>query len=141
VWNIDQAMLRAAGVRGFPLHVYTYDEQRGFWEEIPSKYKPETGQLLALTPHFSIYAVGDSFDKLNNYLPTINDFEVDLQTGTASAQYPIDLPPGPGGFGPTVRLPYNSGSVDRVDYTQQGPSNVGWRWHLSTNYVAASQHH
>jgi RHS repeat-associated protein len=141
VWNLNPGTLAAAGVKGFPYKVFTYDEQRGAWQEILSRWNPQTGQLVATTSHFSLYAVGDGFDEVNNYVPTINDFEVDLQSGTASMNYGLDLPPGPGGLGPRVSLSYNSGSVDRVDVTQQGPSSIGWGWTLSTNYIAATQHH
>jgi hypothetical protein len=141
IWNIDPPALAAAGVSGFPLHVYTYDEGRGYWDEVPSQWNPQTGQLVATTPHFSLYAVGGGFDVVNNYVPTLNDFEVSLQTGAATLKYPLNVPPGPGGFGPQVNLSYSSANVDRVDNTQQGTSSVGWGWSLGTSYIAASQHH
>ncbi|MDQ5823766.1 MAG: S-layer homology domain-containing protein [Chloroflexota bacterium] len=140
IWNIDHAALQAEGITGWPLHVYTYDEERDAWTEVPSWFNHDTGQLVARTPHFSEYAVGGGFDKVNNYLPAVNNFEVDIQSGTASTSYPINLPPGPGGFGPNVSLSYSSGAVDRVDQGQQGSSSVGWGWTLSTSYIAASQH-
>lgn len=140
IWNIDLAELKAAGVEGWPLRAYTYDEQQARWIEIPSWWNEDTNQLVALTSHFSLKAVGTGFDKMNNYVPTLSGFEVDLQTGTASASYPINLPAGPGGFGPKVSLSYSSGNADRVDAGQQGSSSVGWGWSLSTSYVAATQH-
>ena len=90
VWRVDTAALAAAGVRGWPLHVYTFDEQQVAWVEILSRWDPATGQLIVTTPHFSFYAVGSGFDMVNNYLPTINNFETDLQSGTAASQYPIN---------------------------------------------------
>jgi RHS repeat-associated protein len=140
MFNTDPSALAAAGVRGIP-HVYTYNEQQQTWEEVLSRWDPEAGKLVAATPHFSLYAVGDGFDKVNNYLPSVNSFEVDLQSGTASIQYPFNIPPGPAGFGPKVSLSYNSGNVDRVDVGQQGSSPVGWGWNLSMNSIAATQHH
>ncbi len=61
VWHIDPEVLVAAGVRGFPLHVYTFNEQGGFWEEILSRWDPQNNQLVATTPHFSTYGVGDGY--------------------------------------------------------------------------------
>jgi RHS repeat-associated protein len=141
IWNIDPTELASAGVIGFPLHVYTFNEDQGMWEEVPSQWKAETNQLVVLTPHFSTYTIGGGFEVVNQYVPTVNNFEVNLQTGTASINYPINLPEGPSGFGPKVSLSYNSGEVDRVDAAQQGSSAVGWGWSLSTSYIAASQHH
>ena len=141
VWNIDFTELAAAGVKGWPLHVYTYDEIAETWREVRSWFKKETNQLIATTPHFSIYSIGTGFDKIKQYVPTINGFEVDLQSGTASIAYPINLPLGPRGIGPQVSLSYNSGSIDRIDTAQQGSSTIGWGWTLSTSYIAASQHH
>jgi hypothetical protein len=141
IWQLDAATLAAAGVSGFPLHVYTYNESAGEWEEVLSRWDPTTNQLVATTPHFSLYSVGSGFDVVNNYVPTLNDFELDLQSGAASVNYPINLPPGPGGFTPKLTLNYSSANVDRVDGSQQGPSPIGWGWNLSTSYIAATQHH
>ena len=132
--------MAASGVTGFPLHVYTYNETTGAWEEVNSQWDPATNQLVATTPHFSTYSVGNTFDVVNNYVPTLNDFETDLQSGSASVNYPINLPAGPGGFMPKLSLNYNSANVDRVDNSQQGTSPIGWGWTLSTSYIAATQH-
>jgi hypothetical protein len=140
VWNINWTTLATAGIHGFPLHVYTLNEQNGAWEEILSRWDPQTNQLVATTPHFSEYAVGDGFDTLNNYLANINGFESDLQSGASTVDYALDVPKGPGGFGPSVSLRYNSASIDRVDISQQGTSPIGWGWSLSTSYIAATEH-
>jgi hypothetical protein len=142
IWNVDNQSLGAAGVYGFPLYAYTYNEQEGYWQKVRSEWNPQTSQLIALTPHFSSYAVGGGFDAINNYLPSVKDFETDLQTGAATANYPIDLPSGPGGFGPNLSLTYNSGNTDRVDAANQGTSPVGWGWNLGgVSYIAATQHY
>lgn len=141
VWQVDPKALAATDVRGAPLKVYTFDEAQGVWVEVPSYWQARTHQLIARTPHFSLYGVGDGFDVVNNYVPTVNSFEVSQQTGAATVSYPLTLPTGPGGFGPQISLSYNSGNVDRVDVSQQGTSSVGWGWSLSTSYVAAIQHH
>ncbi|HEY0072292.1 MAG TPA: SpvB/TcaC N-terminal domain-containing protein, partial [Chloroflexia bacterium] len=141
VWKIDPRVLASAGVSGFPLRAYVYDEKQRSWEEIPSAWDADSGQLIATTSLLGVTAVTDSFDVVNNYLPSIKNYETNLQSGTANVGFPIELPPGPGGFGPRVMLSYNSGSIDRVDISQQGPSSVGWGWTLSTNYIAATQRH
>ncbi len=50
IWQIDPAALAAAGVVGFPLRVYTYNETVGAWEEVLSRWDPATSQLVATTP-------------------------------------------------------------------------------------------
>jgi RHS repeat-associated protein len=139
-WTPDATVLAQAGITG-TLHIYTYSEQSSQWEEVPSQWDPATNQLIATTPHFSLYAAGGGFDKVNNYLPSVSNFEMNLQSGTASLNYPIDVPAAPGGFAPKVSLSYNSGGIERVDVSNQGPSSVGWGWSLSTSYIAATQHH
>jgi hypothetical protein len=140
VWNIDPSELDTEGVHGFPLNAYWFNEQNGAWEAILSRWNSATNQLIATTPHFSTYAVDPIFDPVKNYLPSVNQFEVDKQSGTARVQYPINLPAGPGGLAPKVTLSYNSGNIDRVDGSNQGSSSIGWGWDLSTSYVAARQH-
>ena len=140
IWNMDLAYLQTQGIYGFPFFAYTYDEESPGWEEIPSRWSAQTSQLIASTPHFSTFATAPAFDKVKNYLPSVSNFEVDMQSGNSTLQYPLNLPPGPAGFGPKISLSYNSGNVDRVDWSQQGTSSVGWGWSLSTSYIAAAQH-
>ena len=140
IWTLDPAKLAAANIQGIP-RVYTFNETTQTWDEVYSYWKAATQQLLARTPHFSLYTVGGPFDAINNYLPSVNSFETNLQSGTATVQYPLNLPAGPGGLAPQVNLSYNSAAGDRVDNSQQGPSNVGWGWTLSMSYIAAAQHH
>jgi hypothetical protein len=140
IWNLNYQTLGAAGVYGFPLHAYTFNEQGGYWQRVRSEWNPQTNQLIAYTPHFSSYAVGGGFDAINNYLPSVKDFEVDLQSGSATSNYSMELPSGPGGFAPKLSLTYNSGNVDRVDAANQGSSPVGWGWNLGgISYIAATQ--
>src|SRR5439155_7120964 len=75
-----------------------------------------------------------------NYVPNVNNFGVDLQTGAATASFPINVPAGPAGFAPQIALTYNSRNVDDIDASQQGASPIGWGWSLSGSYVAARQH-
>jgi RHS repeat-associated protein len=139
VFNLDLDTLDAAGIHSIP-HLYTYDEAQQIWVEVLSSWDPANSILVATTPHLSVWGVGASFDKVSNYLPSVSNFEMDLQSGSASVSYPIDLPAGPGGFGPKLSLSYNSGNVDRVAIDQQGSSPIGWGWSLSGSYVAAVQH-
>jgi RHS repeat-associated protein len=141
VWNMDLSYLHTQGIYGFPFFAYTYNDQTLSWEEIPSRWSAQKSQLVASTLHFSPFATAPIFDKVKNYLPSVSNFEVNLQSGNSTLQYPLNLPPGPAGFGPKVSLSYNSGNVDRVAWSQQGTSSVGWGWSLSTNYIAATQHH
>lgn len=60
------------------------------------------------------------------------NFQVGLHSGAAVSRYPIELPPGPGGFQPKVELVYNSGSVDEMKNKRSMGSwvGIGWTLHL-----------
>lgn len=47
-------------------------------------------------------------------LPSVRGFNVSEQTGAATINYPLTLPPGPGGFAPSLALSYSSSNVDDI---------------------------
>lgn len=61
-------------------------------------------------------------------LPSIRGFNVSEQTGAATINYPLILPPGPGGFAPHLSFNYSSSSADdiqgkmRVRITKTSPA-------------------
>ena len=65
-----------------------------------------------------------------SWTPSFNPPTVSLFQGSATYGYPIAVPPGPGGFQPSLNLTYNSGQSNGVISKQQsGP--LGWGWHMS----------
>ena len=65
----------------------------------------------------------------------VADFQTDLHSGAATATYPIELPPGPGGFTPNLTLTYNSGSVSEMKNKRDVGSWVGTGWSLGLSRV------
>jgi RHS repeat-associated protein len=63
-------------------------------------------------------------------------WEVGLQSGSFTYDYPIDLPPPPYGKAPELSLEYNSGSVDgRTSAENTQASFVGLGWELNPGFI------
>ncbi|MDQ2714974.1 MAG: hypothetical protein M3Z08_08715 [Chloroflexota bacterium] len=69
---------------------------------------------------------------------TPTDFQVGLNAGGLSYNYPLDLPPGPGGLTPPVSLNYNSGSVNESHNVQAAATWVGEGWSLGLGSISWS---
>src|SRR5260221_4960514 len=67
------------------------------------------------------------------------DFQVDLNSGGLMYTYPLDFPPAPGGFTPTMPLTYSSGAVDENHNLQSAAPWVGQGWNLSLGSISWSQ--
>ncbi len=80
------------------------------------------------TNHFSQY--GEQANPLQVGPGRVMAAQVNLSSGAATYNYPIELPPGPGGFQPKVELNYSSGSVDEMKNKQSVGSWVGIGWDL-----------
>ena len=70
-------------------------------------------------------------------VPTVSNFSASSYTGSATVNYPIKLPPGPGGLSPSLGFSYSSSSVDdllnflptntkRWFVRQSGAMGLGW---------------
>ncbi|MER3515443.1 MAG: hypothetical protein C4310_14470, partial [Chloroflexota bacterium] len=67
-------------------------------------------------------------------LPSVRGFNVSEQTGAATLDYPLTLPPGPGGFAPHLSISYSSAAVDDIqggnprgdNIRQSGILGLGW---------------
>lgn len=108
------------------LGLYWYNEQIGAWEALPGSVDTSGNVIHAFTTHFTVFDIG-----VNNYqashLPTIDAFQVSGFTGAATFNYPIELPPGPGGLQPRLSLSYNSQVIDQsVNKTQASWVGMGW---------------
>ena len=62
----------------------------------------------------------------------VNAAEVNLHSGASMFNYPIELPPGPGGFQPKLSLTYNSGVADEMKNKRSTGSwaGIGWSCHF-----------
>jgi len=69
--------------------------------------------------------------------PTVRDYQVDLFTGAAVWEIPIDAPSGRNGQTPALTLRYHSGVVDELRGTQNPQGSwVGLGWNLDLGYIA-----
>ena len=109
------------------LRLYYLDEDTKQWLPVESsKFDREKSVLTASINHFSYY--GEQADPLINGPGRVMATEVNLHSGAATFSYPIELPPGPGGFQPKLALNYNSGSVDEMKNKRSTSSWVGIGW-------------
>ncbi len=67
-------------------------------------------------------------------------FNVDLNAGSLSAGYPIDLPSAPGGLLPPISLSYSSESVTEQHSPSGAAGWVGEGWNLSLGSINWSEH-
>jgi RHS repeat-associated protein len=113
------------------LRLYYYDEKTFQWVPVPdSKYDKEKNVLTATITHFSHY--GEQANPLQVGPGRVMATQVNLHSGTATYSYPLEMPPGPGGFQPSLSLTHNSGSVDEMKNKQSVGSwvGIGWSLHL-----------
>jgi len=92
------------------LQLFYLNEKTKQW--VPAgvlKYDAKTKKGVTKINHFSHY--GEMANPLTAGPGRIMATQVDLQAGSLTFNYPIELPPGPGGFQPKLNLNYNSASV------------------------------
>ncbi len=120
------------------LHIYWYNQETDTWVALPTMVEKGTKTLQAFTDHFTVFDID-----VNNWqachLPTIDSFQVSGFTGAATYSYPIEVPPGPGGFQPNLSLSYNSQVVDQSTFKSQA-SWVGMGWSLDTGSIELNTH-
>ena len=109
------------------MRLYGYNATSGGWEPLLDQRVDAVNNLLiASTDHFTI------FDTYNSgwqsaETPTMSMFQHSGFTGAASFSMPIKVPPGPGGFQPSLSLSYNSQVVDSVTTDSQASwAGMGW---------------
>ncbi|MCL4393975.1 MAG: hypothetical protein M1482_04070 [Chloroflexi bacterium] len=116
------------------LTIVYWDVKAEQWMPVASRVDIVRHTVTAETTHFTDYGLGTAPD-VQNYLPTLTDFQVDTFTGSASASYSFEIPPGRGGLAPTLSLSYSSLSVDYMKDSSQA-SPVGTGWSMSESYIA-----
>ncbi len=117
------------------LRLYYLDEKSLCWMPVDdSKYDRKTKTLTAKTSHFSYF--GEQANTLESGPGRVTAFQVGLFTGSAVFNYPLELPPGPGGFQPTLVLSYDSSSIDEMKDKRAVASWVGMGWSLSLGKIS-----
>jgi hypothetical protein len=124
-----------AGIDIDSLRLYYLDEDTLEWRPLANNlYDRENNILTATTNHFSYY--GEMGNPLINGPGRVMASQVDLSSGAATFTYPIELPPGPGGFQPKLDLSYNSSSLDEMKNRRDVGSWVGLGWSLHLPYIS-----
>ena len=119
-----------AGVDPQSVRLYYQDDKTKQWLPVASsKFDPKTNTLTGTTDHFTNY--GEQANSLSAGPGRIMASQVIPQTGAFTFNYPIELPPGQGGFQPKLALNYNSGLVDEMKNKQAVGSWVGIGWDMN----------
>ncbi len=71
--------------------------------------------------------------------PTIQNFQNNLNAGALTYQYPVSLPPGPGGFVPPLALSYSSAMVNQSYSLTADAPWVGEGWSLDLGSITWSE--
>ena len=122
------------GVNLDSLSLYFLDPNTKQWVPVTtSQYDKTQNTLTAIITHFSNY--GEIGDALVSGPGRVLAADVDPHSGAATYTYPIELPPGPGGFQPKLNLVYDSASVDEMKNKQATGSWVGTGWRLSPGSI------
>lgn len=117
----------------YGLTLYYYDEMLATWRPLQSQIDPENNVLMGWSDHFSDFKV-DIQTWQAARTPTMDAFQVSTFTGAATYSYSFWMPPGPGGFQPSLSLSYNSQVVDSASVKTQA-SWVGMGWSFDTGYI------
>jgi len=113
---------------------YLDEDTRKWVPVLGDTYDRETNILTATIDHFS--RVGENIDPIITGPGRVMAFQTDLHSGAAVYSYPIEVPPGSGGFQPSIQLVYNSASVDEMKNERSVGSWVGIGWSLSLGSIS-----
>jgi hypothetical protein len=105
---------------------------------------PKTRTLSAQTMLAPLGGVGALVATYNTSAPqatwpTVQGFQTNLNSGSLSYSYPLDLPPGPGNFLPSLNLSYSSATVNEDHDVQTDAPWVGEGWALDLGEITWSQ--
>ncbi|WP_376788424.1 RHS repeat-associated core domain-containing protein [Thermoflexus sp.] len=107
-----------------------WDEQGRQWQTLtPTQIDETAGVITFTTHHLSVFGAGTSGVKESGWVLNFHDTRVDRFAGALLWEYPLDLPPGPGGIQPALRLSYNSRRLDGI-LTWAQSDGLGWGWSL-----------
>jgi RHS repeat-associated protein len=129
----DPAELKGLNIES--LQLYYLDEESRQWVPVStSHYESKDMAVTASITHFSYY--GEQADPVINGPGKVMAVQVNLNAGSANFNYPIELPPGPGGFQPKLELTYDSSSVDEMKNKRSTGSWVGIGWNLHLGRIS-----
>ncbi|MCL4531583.1 MAG: hypothetical protein M1582_00035, partial [Actinobacteria bacterium] len=109
--------------------MFYWNEEGGFWAFVPSTQDLKARTIVATPDHLTDYSISDA-NQIEPDLPSLKGYQMDLQTGAATVNYPIDVPPGINGLQPRLSLGYNSQNKTARAGKYDQASTVGWDWTL-----------
>ncbi|MBI3175222.1 MAG: hypothetical protein HYZ25_15965 [Chloroflexi bacterium] len=136
--TVDYSRLDLPEEKLSDLYIYWYNPDTGDWEAMDSSIDRAAQTISTETTHFSAFDIGVN-DWQAARMPSVDSFQVSQFTGAATYSMPINVPPGPGGFQPSLSLSYNSQVVDQSTLlTQSGWLGMGWS--MDSGYIERDTH-
>ena len=131
----------ALGYTPEDISLFWFDESQpdgGLWLPIPTSVDTTNRRLTALVSHFSTFAAAEDFRPSDQFIPSLKDWQVGLFRGNVNFDYDIEVPEGPDGIKPQVKLSYDSAQTDGPNGMKQKQQSswVGKGWSLDTGYIA-----
>lgn len=133
--------LDALGIAPADLTLFRFDESTQDWLPAPTVVDQDAQVATATLSQLGTLQAGDSMSPSSAYLPSLQGFQTDTYTGSASFAVPIEVPDGPGGSKPDLKLSYSSAATDGPGgmRTKSQAGLVGKGWSLDTGSVALNK--
>ncbi|MBI4305247.1 MAG: hypothetical protein HY678_02910, partial [Chloroflexi bacterium] len=123
-------------VRGLDYRTYTlayFNETEDRWEPLPTEHDVANRVLTAQVDHFSIFA--GQANPAYALQGMVQNFQANLNAGSAVFSYPFQLPPVPGDSLPGIALVYDSSAVNETKNHRDVASWVGTGWDVSLPHI------
>ncbi|MBN1314626.1 MAG: RHS repeat protein, partial [Anaerolineales bacterium] len=123
------------------LAIFHYDSDAKEWTRLDSNVLEDEEVVWAETNDLGFFTLATSTSNTMGsfeqpWTPTIQEHQVDLFTGAARWNVPLDIPASRAGQKPTLNLSYNSGIIDEMrGRLNPQASWVGAGWNLEMGYI------
>jgi RHS repeat-associated protein/uncharacterized repeat protein (TIGR01451 family) len=133
-WTPEQ--LRVLGVAPDDLTILWFDDtavvtdtagqtRQGVWRPLPTVIDAATRTARTTLDHFSAFTLGDGSSPSKAYLPSLQGWQVSPFIGSATYEYPLEVPAGAGGLRPPLVLRYDSAATDGASGMRE-KQQAGW---------------
>ncbi|MGA7732684.1 MAG: PA14 domain-containing protein [Chloroflexia bacterium] len=133
--------LEALSITKEDLSLFWFDDSNpdnGLWLPIPTSVDTRNRKITASVDHFTGFAAAEDFRPSDQFIPSLKDWQIGLFKGNVNFDYDIEVPEGPAGIKPEVKLSYDSSQTDGPNGLKQKYQStwVGKGWSLDTGYIA-----